>query len=388
MIKNSKIRFLIFVAIYICSKTTLAQKQTLADGKQLVGRVFTSLNTLKNLQYSYSRIVDAKSEMIYNKYEGKMQMLFTPKSKIGIFYLFEDNKLGITKYNGISEYYENKHSSEASKEDSVSISDLNARSFLNPSINTIKVSFEWLRNTSKYAVTTADTIINGKKYSNIYFQFNGCILSPNERALEKLESNFDFYYTVVVDAATLLPFKIIRKYSLNTEDNVTTTFTNYEIDKTTITENIFTPTKFKSSEKSKIITEINSVSWELPVLNSNEKVTKQSLEGNVVMLEFFFMGCAPCKDAIPWLASVQEKYKAKNFKLFSVNGMDSKSFLTQYKKQNKKINYDILYEADNIIKKYNITFYPAILLLDKSGKVLYSGPLIKNIIEKLIKENL
>ena len=379
-------KFILITVICFFSNATIAQNTNLIDGKPIVARVYTVLNSLKNVQYNYSRIIDAKSELYYNNYEGKMQMLFTPNSKIGIFYLFEDKEHGFTTYNGYNEYYVNKNLNLASQEKK-SIKDLNAKSFLNPSLNTIKTNFEWLSNTDKYAITTADTVIEDKKYSNIYFQFKGSILSPNEKELEKLESNITFYYTVIVNAATLLPYKLIRKYNLNKEDIITTTFTNYAIDNVNITEKTFSPKNFKESANTKIEKEVNNITWELPVLDSNKTIKKEDLVGKVVMLEFFFIGCQPCKKAIPWLATLKEKYKDSPFVLYSVNALDSKAALEMYKRQNKEIKYDILYDADALVKDYLIQYYPTVMLFNKKGKLVYFGPLLHSV-EKLIKKNL
>jgi thiol-disulfide isomerase/thioredoxin len=388
MNKRITYKLVLPVLFALLGNSLFGQCKDFANGQDLVKKVYDKLNSLKNIQYHHSRIVDVKSELIYSKYDGEMKMLFTPKSKIGVFYLFEDTNGGITTYDGKAEYNQFKKEDRAERDTIVSINDFNSKSFLNPSINTVRVNFEWLRNTADYLITSADTIIETKKYSNIYFQIKGNTISANEGKLEKLEGDIVFYYTIVVDAKTYLPYKIIRKYSLNAEDAIATTFTNIEIDKNIISENIFTPTNINLAKTKIEKVSVKNNNWTLPMLHADTSVSKTFLKGNVVMLEFFFVGCSPCKKAMPWLASLKEKYKGKAFKFYSVNPIDSKGLIEKYKRQNTIINYDILYNTNSLSKDYDVNYYPKVVLLNKNGDIIYNGPLIKNVIVKLIKENL
>jgi thiol-disulfide isomerase/thioredoxin len=376
---------LIIAIIFICNNI-IAQNSNTLSGKDIVGKVSDKLNRLKNIQYKHSRVVDVKSELIYSKYDGDMTMLFTPSNILGCLYSFEDSNSWITKYNGIAEYFQSDK--EDKMEIEFSMDDFDSRSFLNPSINSLKVNFEWLRNSGKYAVTSSDTLIDKKSYYNIYFHFVGKDLSPNSSDLKSLSADITFYYTIVVDVETYLPYKIIRKYSLNDEDITTTTFSNIIIDDNSINENFFTPKDFSLSSAPIKNVEIKNTAWELPILNTDKTATKIGLEGNVVMLEFFFVGCSPCKKAIPWLASLQQKYAGKAFKLFSVNPIDDKELIEKYKQKYPAINYDILYNAQGLIEDYNLMAYPKIILINKKGEIIYNGFINKNVIIKLIKENL
>lgn len=388
MNKRITYKLVLPVLFALLGNSLFGQSKDFANGQDLVKKVYDKLNSLKNIQYHHSRIVDVKSELIYSKYDGEMKMLFTPKSKIGVFYLFEDTNGGITTYDGKAEYNQFKKEDRAERNTIISINYFNSKSFLNPSINTIRANFEWLRNTADYLITSADTIIETKKYNNIYFQFKGNTLSANEGKLEKLEGDIVFYYTIVVDSHTYLPYKIIRKYSLNTEDATTTTFTNIEIDKNIISEDIFTPANINLAKTKIEKVSVKNNNWTLPMLHADTSVSKALLKGNVLMLEFFFVGCSPCKKAMPWLASLKEKYKGKAFKLYSVNPIDSKDLIEKYTKKSKIINYDILYNANNLIADYGINGYPQIILLNKKGEIIYNGSLVENKIMKLIKENL
>lgn len=103
------------------------------------------------------------------------------------------------------------------------------------------------------------------------------------------------------------------------------------------------------------------------------------------ILEFWDTSCIPCIQIIPDLNKLKQKYK-NQIEIVGINPVENKPeqkdkidrFLQQ-----TQVNYPILL-VDEVPKAYNVRIYPTLYVIDKNGKVLYSGkgPL-ENTYEKL-----
>ena len=387
--KVSLVAILLFLSTFFV-KNLNAQSAIKYDGKVLVSKIYETLAKLKNIRYYQKRVVDFKSESVYSDAaKGKMNMVFDDSSKIGIKYFFEFDK-SYSIYNGKDYYSFSKDGKEKELKENISIDDLNAQSCLNPSINTIKTNFAWLKDNWEHNFTTTDTVVGKNKYSNIYFQFKGKALGTNGGVLENKTEGIIFYYTILIDPNTFLPYKFIGKTSLSNIDAITTTFSNIEINSKNFDTSKFIIPKVKIIKKVPVVKPLSTLNknWTLPVLNKKKPISKNELKGKVVMLEFFSIACSPCREEIPWLVDYTNKMKDKPFKLLSVDGADNEEQLKNYKKYYQNINYDILYNAKTLEKYYNINGYPEVVLINKKGEVIYKGDLDKEKIEKLVEENL
>jgi thiol-disulfide isomerase/thioredoxin len=91
--------------------------------------------------------------------------------------------------------------------------------------------------------------------------------------------------------------------------------------------------------------------WELPSLN-NEKISLNSLQGQVVLVDFFYKACYPCMQALPALQALHEKYKDKGLKVIGIDPYDKKaddltSFLSK-----RSVTYTVLLGDKNVETDY------------------------------------
>ena len=136
--------------------------------------------------------------------------------------------------------------------------------------------------------------------------------------------------------------------------------------------------------------------WSLPTING-DLVRLSDLKGNVVMLDIFYKGCAPCCAALPFLQSLHEKYQDKGFIMIGIDPIDDPvtdemaDFLAK-----RGITYTILFADRDFSDFYRIEGYPTLLLLDREGNILmnqrgYSSQREEmyenNIIEALERKN-
>ncbi len=129
-----------------------------------------------------------------------------------------------------------------------------------------------------------------------------------------------------------------------------------------------------------------------------ENITLSSLQGKVLYVDFWGVGCAPCRtDIANYVPKLHEKYKGKNVAFVNICvDSDEESW--------KKAIYDLNLEGINLIaegwlnnpicKLYNIKGIPHYVIIDKNGNyVAYNGSrpweLIKdnpNDIDKALKQ--
>ena len=96
-----------------------------------------------------------------------------------------------------------------------------------------------------------------------------------------------------------------------------------------------------------------------------------TLEGKVVVLNFWFVGCAPCRQEIPELNEIVEKYQNRTDVIFLAIALDGKEAI---QKMIKKLpfSYNLIYDGKEIAaEQYGVRMFPTHVVLDKQGKVSF-----------------
>jgi thiol-disulfide isomerase/thioredoxin len=113
--------------------------------------------------------------------------------------------------------------------------------------------------------------------------------------------------------------------------------------------------------------------WTLKDHEGNE-VKLSSLRGNIVMMDFWATWCGPCKAAMPGVQKMHEKFADKGVKIYGVNmseqdgGKAAKKYFAD-----KKFTYGLLMGGDDVANQYKVRGIPTFYLIDKEGKILFSG---------------
>lgn len=115
--------------------------------------------------------------------------------------------------------------------------------------------------------------------------------------------------------------------------------------------------------------------WSLTSLN-DEKISLSNYRGKVVLLDFFYQSCYPCRLAIPELISLYVKYKEKGLIVIGIDPTDKRdkgnwNELTTFLSK-RQVNYPILLDDGDVARKYKVHGYPTIYLIDKNGKIKFS----------------
>lgn len=107
--------------------------------------------------------------------------------------------------------------------------------------------------------------------------------------------------------------------------------------------------------------------WTLYDVKGN-RVSLSQMKGKVVVMDFYFIGCAGCMLSIKPLNTIYEKYKNKDVIILSLSERDHKNAVLAFKKQ-YKIKYSGYIDAAGVVKAYHVTTYPTYYFIDKEGKV-------------------
>jgi thiol-disulfide isomerase/thioredoxin len=100
------------------------------------------------------------------------------------------------------------------------------------------------------------------------------------------------------------------------------------------------------------------------------KYKLKDLEGKVVVLNFWFVACGPCRMEIPELNKLVEEYKDSSNVVFLAVALDSNSEVEQFLEK-LPFNYNIITDGRYISSIYSITSYPTHAIIDKSGNVIF-----------------
>jgi thiol-disulfide isomerase/thioredoxin len=114
-------------------------------------------------------------------------------------------------------------------------------------------------------------------------------------------------------------------------------------------------------------------SWRLPAPpfrgDSLEGKTfdSKSLQGKIVVINLWFIGCGPCRKEIPKLNELVREFKNKDV-VFIAPTPDKPEHLREFLKA-QPFEYNILPGADRIIDQFNAVNFPTHIVIDRNGQV-------------------
>jgi thiol-disulfide isomerase/thioredoxin len=117
-------------------------------------------------------------------------------------------------------------------------------------------------------------------------------------------------------------------------------------------------------------------------------ISLSSLQGKIVLVDFWASWCGPCREYNPTLLNIYNKYHDKGFEIYSVS-LDKD--LRKWKKAIKKDNLTWIHVSDlkgwdsRPAADYGVEAIPASVLLDKDGKIIAVNPEGSSL-EKKLKE--
>ena len=99
-------------------------------------------------------------------------------------------------------------------------------------------------------------------------------------------------------------------------------------------------------------------------------IDTKELKGKVLVMNFWFTTCPPCKYERPYLNKIVDDYKPDSNVVFISIALDRKEQLEPYLKQ-YEFKYSVIPDGSKLAKSFDIPGYPTQLIVDKEGKVAF-----------------
>ncbi len=91
--------------------------------------------------------------------------------------------------------------------------------------------------------------------------------------------------------------------------------------------------------------------------------------GNVVMVNFWATWCGPCRQEMPMLDEIYERYQPAGFQLLGVN-IDDDSGKAERMATDLGVSFPLLFDNDKTVSRlYDVRAMPVTVLIDRDGVV-------------------
>ncbi len=113
---------------------------------------------------------------------------------------------------------------------------------------------------------------------------------------------------------------------------------------------------------------------EIELPNTTDSLVKlSSLQGKVVLIDFWASWCGPCRASNPYVQKLYSKYKDKGFEVFAVS-LDTKKrdWVKAIRQDKLKYTQVVDYTGwrSKVAERYYVDQLPTNFLIDRSGKIV------------------
>lgn len=103
--------------------------------------------------------------------------------------------------------------------------------------------------------------------------------------------------------------------------------------------------------------------------HGNYKLSEQV--GNVLLVNFWASWCGPCREEMPLLQDLQDKYEDVGFSIVAIN-VDENSELANNFLAKVDVDYPILYDnTAQVSQLYQVEAMPTTVIVDRNGKMRF-----------------
>lgn len=106
--------------------------------------------------------------------------------------------------------------------------------------------------------------------------------------------------------------------------------------------------------------------------NSGEQVSLESLKGKVVMVNFWATWCVPCRQEMPHLQALYERYNSLGFELLAVNVEKNNAEGARKWLEETPVTFPVLFDPENkVTKLYKVQTMPSTVLVARDGTMRF-----------------
>jgi peroxiredoxin len=105
--------------------------------------------------------------------------------------------------------------------------------------------------------------------------------------------------------------------------------------------------------------------------NTGKNIKLSELRGQVILLNFWASWCGPCRQEMPLLEKLQQRYSALGFTVLGVNVEEDPSKAKSLLKD-IPVSFPILFDTQNTVSKlYDVSAMPSTVMIDRDGNMRY-----------------
>lgn len=105
--------------------------------------------------------------------------------------------------------------------------------------------------------------------------------------------------------------------------------------------------------------------------DTGENLRLSEQRGKVVMINFWASWCAPCREEMPLLDELYERYEQAGFTLFGIN-VEQNPEAAQKFLADVGVSFPILFDPQSeVSREYQVRAMPTTVMVDRDGQVRY-----------------
>jgi DsbE subfamily thiol:disulfide oxidoreductase len=121
---------------------------------------------------------------------------------------------------------------------------------------------------------------------------------------------------------------------------------------------------------------------------SGKNMRLAEMRGEVILLNFWASWCGPCREEMPKLEALHQKYKDLGVRIVGIN-LDSEKGLSEPLLQSTGVSFTILYDPTGSAgEKFGVSAMPSTFIIDRDGKIRYHHKGYQSGYEKTYEEQL
>lgn len=105
---------------------------------------------------------------------------------------------------------------------------------------------------------------------------------------------------------------------------------------------------------------------------NGQKIKASGLAGRIVVMNFWFIGCPPCRYEIPQLSKIADNYRNNKHVVFIAIATDSVGALKGFLKDNA-FHYHLIADGAKLTEDYGVKTCPLSLVINKEGTIIFNS---------------
>lgn len=122
---------------------------------------------------------------------------------------------------------------------------------------------------------------------------------------------------------------------------------------------------------------------------NHKMVDTRELAGKILVINFWFLACPPCRKEIPSLNKLADTYAGDSSIVFLSIALDTHKALKKFIEEHP-FSFRLLHSGDAAAQRCGIYIYPTNIIVNRAGEVIYhthrSGPVADYWLEKTIEQ--